>query len=281
MRRLSILWSWLTDSLRMPLVNLALSEKLEKSAVSDPIFTSIREMRDSDIDQYLDLEWSRAKELDDKLSRLTATLSIGLTLGGVASKFILEQLSASPARTAFLVLILVSMAHFLLGALLGFSGLRPKPRYGYGPDYLNRIASGGDTARRAKESAAEGFMITNIIRNNEASAAIDLIRNGILFYGLALVLSLTLTKPELEPSVVDKAPKVTRVDGMNSTSRIEVKVSVDEASPPMAISDGTLPLPEDLEEPETRPNVDPLGVRVADPAPEHTQETADQPEVNP
>jgi len=265
----------------MPFVNLALSAKLEKSAVDDPIFTGIREMRDGDIDRYLDLEWARAKELDDKLSRLTATLSIGLTLGGVASKFILEQLSASPARTAFLVLILVSMALFLLGALLGFSGLRPKPRYGYGPVYLNRIASGGDTARRAKESAAEGFMITNIIRNNEASAAIDLIRNGILFYGLALVVSLTLAKPNLEPSVVDKASKVTRVDGGNSTSRIEVNVSVDETSPPMAISDGTQPFPEGLEELATQPNVDPQGVDVADHAPERTKEATDQPEAKP
>ena len=177
----------------MPIINKRLKKKLSAKERSDPIFKGISDMSDASLDEYLVEEWERAQALDGKLAKLTTTLSVGLTIGGVASQFIVDQLDAFPIKWTFAFFVLIAMLFLLIGAIIGFNGLRPKARYAYGPKFRNDIELGGQPARTAKELAAEGFLIMNIMRNNEASAAIDLIRNGIIFYGLALLLLLPIS----------------------------------------------------------------------------------------
>jgi hypothetical protein len=172
----------------MPFVNRRIARRLQ-SLDAQGAFGDIKSLSEDDIKKYIESEWSRAKELDDKLSKLTAALSVALTVSGVVSKSIVDGLASSPFKWSVLVLLFLSMAFFLYGAIIGFRGLRPKPRFGYGAKFINTVAAGGEEARKTMNEAAAGFEVVNMIRANEASAAIDLIRNGIVLFAIAMALS--------------------------------------------------------------------------------------------
>ncbi|RWB94991.1 MULTISPECIES: hypothetical protein [unclassified Mesorhizobium] len=196
------LWSFLFDAFRTPLVNRRIAKRLQ-SLDSHESFSDIRSLSDGDIKKYVDSEWTRAKELDDKLSKLTASLSIALTVGGAVAKTIVDGLAASPIKIAVLTLLFLSMVFFLYGAILGFRGLRPKPRFGYGAKFMNAVEAGGEDARKTLNEAAASFEVLNMIRANEASAAIDLIRNGIIFFAVAMALSFVAPpkSPDAHPAL--------------------------------------------------------------------------------
>ncbi len=183
-------WAWraVPDAIGMFIVNRNLERRLEAWKTA-PDFADIRALNTDQLAKYFETEWTRAKELDEKLNKLTAALSVAVTVGGVVSKTIFDGLAATPAKTAVAVLLFVSMGMFLFGAMIGFSGLRPKPRYGYGAAYLRIIAQGGDDAVNESMKAASGFQIMNTIRSNEASTAIGLIRNGVVVFTLAIAIS--------------------------------------------------------------------------------------------
>ncbi len=183
-------WAWraVPNPISMFVVNRKLERQLEAWETA-PDFEDIRALDTDQLTKYLETEWTRAKELDEKLNKLTAALSVAVTLGGVVSKTIFDGLAPTPAKTGIAILLFVSMGMFLFGALIGFSGLRPKPRYGYGAGYLRIIAQGGDRAANEIRGAASGFQIMNAIRSNEASTAIGLIRNGVIVFTLAIAAS--------------------------------------------------------------------------------------------
>ncbi|WP_308720750.1 hypothetical protein [Komagataeibacter xylinus] len=178
----------LPDAIRIFFVNRNLKRQLD-AWETNPAFDDIRALNADQLEKYLETEWTRAKELDEKLNKLTASLSVAVTVGGVVSKTVFDGLAATSTKTVIAALLFLSMGMFLLGAMIGFSGLRPKPRYGYGAGYLRIITQGGDQAEDAMRAAASGFQIMNAIRSNEASTAIGLIRNGVLVFTLAMATS--------------------------------------------------------------------------------------------
>lgn len=138
----------------------------------------------------LDLEWERAQALEDKLFRLTTTLAVAVTAGGVVAKSLIESLVGWPARWVVFSLLVYAILLLFVGAVMGFSGLRPKPRPGYGPDFALKVQGRGVGAKRAAADALADFEVKNLLRSNEASAANLAIRNGVLAFGAALLLSL-------------------------------------------------------------------------------------------
>lgn len=166
-----------------------------------PEFSDIRHLEESTLKAYIDNEWTRAKELDEKLNKLTASLSIAVTVGSVVTKAIFDGLENSPLKTAALILSSLSMALFLAGAIIGFNGLRPKQRFGYGAKYLRTLAEGGHNAIKTMWYAASGFQVTNTIRSNQATVAITFIRNGIIFFTASIFLSLFAKSTNTEPQI--------------------------------------------------------------------------------
>lgn len=191
-------FSSLFDAFRMPFVNRRIVKKLE-SLDAQESFSDIKSLSEEDIEKYIESEWTRAKELDDKLSKLTAALSVALTVGGAVAKSIVDGLAASPIKWTIVALLFLSMVFFFYGAIIGFRGLRPKPRFGYGAKFMNAVASGGESARKSMNEAAAGFEVVNLIRANEASAAIDPIRNGIVLFAIAMALSFVAPGIEVSP----------------------------------------------------------------------------------
>lgn len=238
---LKLFWGWLFDCFRMIGVNRTIAAKRDTWR-TDSDFADILTLSDTDLNGYIDLEWERAKELDSKLSKLTAATSIALTVGGTASKLMFDNYAPYLANLISISLFCLSMIFFLTAAILGFNGLRPKPRYGYGARYLNIIAKNDEAAREIKEDAAGQFQITNMIQANQASAAIDFIRNGILVYAFALLVSWL------------PAPKKDKIEPLNISNQTEEAIETDKL-PNVAKSNDeteTTPLSQD-ESQETTP----------------------------
>lgn len=145
-------------------------------------------------------EWERAKFIDEKLFKLTAALSLAVAAVGVASKPVLDAMPAGPLKVSVTVVLLYAIVSLFAGTLMGFSGLRPKPRAGYGPDFALQIRHNNKHAAEKIADALKDFEIKNIIRANEASAANMAIRNGVIAFALAMTFSLFLP-PKPEPPV--------------------------------------------------------------------------------
>ncbi|OWK32007.1 hypothetical protein [Sphingomonas mucosissima] len=171
-----------------PIAMWRTNSMIRRRAVSTggPIAT----LSDADLSKLIEAEWTRGKELDDKLQKLTAALSVSVTVGGLVGSTMLQDLTASGWKIAAAVLFLLAAALLLTGVLIGFNGLRPKPRYGYGAGYLSIVAAGGDTARKEMIAAARSFERDNLLRANEAAAAIVSIRNGVLVFASAMLVGL-------------------------------------------------------------------------------------------
>ncbi|WCK21762.1 hypothetical protein [Agrobacterium tumefaciens] len=142
-------------------------------------------------------EWDRAKSIDEKLFKLTTALSLAVAAVGVASKAVLDALPVGPLKVGVTVVLLYAIVSLFAGTLMGFSGLRPKPRVGYGPDFALQIRHDNKRSAERIADALKDFEIKNIIRANEASAANMAIRNGVIAFALAMTFSLFLPpKPE-------------------------------------------------------------------------------------
>jgi len=146
-----------------------------------------------DLGKLIESEWARSKELDDKLQKLTAALSVSVTIGGLVGSTMLQDLASSGWKITAAALFLLAAGLLLTGVVLGFNGLRPKQRYGYGAGYMNIIAGGGDAARTEMIAAVRAFERDNQMRANEAYAAIASIRNGVLTFSIAMLVGLVAT----------------------------------------------------------------------------------------
>jgi len=152
-------------------------------------------------------EWERAKLIDDKLFKLTTALSLAVAAVGVASKAVLDVLPQGLVKTAVMGVLLYAILCLFAGTLMGFSGLRPKPRAGYGPDFALQIRHENKSAAAHIADALMDFEKANILRANEASAANMAIRNGVIAFAMAMTFSLFLppktvaTKPTARQTV--------------------------------------------------------------------------------
>jgi len=146
-------------------------------------------------------EWDRAKLLDDKLFKQTAVLSVAVTAAGVASRSVLDAMPAGVVKIFVFGVILYAILSLFGGVLIGFSGVRPKERAGYGPDFALLIRHDNKASASLLADALMHFEITNLLRANEASAANATIRNGVVAFALAMILSLFLpAKPTASTS---------------------------------------------------------------------------------
>lgn len=153
--------------------------------------------------ELLDQEWERAKHLDDKLFKATTGLSVAVSAAGVASKTVLDSLSAGPFKVAITCVLLYAIASLFAGVIMGFKGLRPKQRPGYGPDFAVRTRRASQATSREIAAALMHFEIKNLIVSNEATAANMAMRNGVIAFALAMTTSLFIPSKPFESQVPD------------------------------------------------------------------------------
>lgn len=170
-------------------------------------------LTDDDLGAFVQSEWTRAKDLDDKQQKLTAALSIAVTVGGLAGSTILQDLNGSWIEVAAALLFIAAALLLASGAFVAFAALQPKRRYGYGAAYLRIVAAGGSEARTEMVEAAKAFQRDNLIRSNEGAAATASIRNGVLVLALALLVSLVASATGKKPPAADPRPEVIPISG--------------------------------------------------------------------
>lgn len=142
------------------------------------------------LEKLVDLEWERARHIDDKLSKATASLSVAVTLGAAVVKSVADGIDPSWQKDAVLLLLCLAMVLMAIAAVLGFNGLRPKARFGYGPDFAVKLSADASKSTALLASALAGFEVENRLRANEAMTAVDSLRNGVVLFATAVLLSL-------------------------------------------------------------------------------------------
>lgn len=202
---------------------------LRREKLSDP---DIAKLSDADLSAYLAADGVRAKELDEKLQKVTAALSVAVTVGGLVAQTMLGDLPASWLKTATAFSFLAAELYLVVGVIVGFDGLRPRARYGYGPAFLRIMSQGGEAKRKELIAAANASLRDNIMRANQASAAVSAVRNGVLIFALSVILGIL---------AVEFAPPVARSD-LSSGSE---QPGLSETAPPAAPAGppSTQPLP--------------------------------------
>ena len=176
--------------LRLWRANRELRDRLKNENIDNHVaFEDIRKLDSRNLKSLISEEKERQKTIDEKLQKLTATLSIVVAVGGLVVNFIFEEMPNTVMDYIISVFFLFSMLLILGCAIISFQGLRPKPKAGIGATYLRIIAAGGDEADLEMKRAASHFQIFNAIQANYTSAATDLIRNGIILFAVGVVLS--------------------------------------------------------------------------------------------
>ena len=152
----------------------------------------------------VDEEWDRAKALDEKLFKLTAVLTVAVTAASAVARPLIDSLAGSLLQPWVFGLLLYAIVHLFIGALMGFSGLRPKERAGYGPDFALSVQRRGKSTSHRLAEALKHYEVKNLLRSNEAVTANMAIRNGVMAFALALMLSMfaPTKQPEPKPVVV-------------------------------------------------------------------------------
>lgn len=151
--------------------------------------------------ELLDQEWERAKHLDDKLFKATTGLSVAVSAAGVASKSVLDALSPGAFKIAITCALLYAIVSLFAGVIMGFKGLRPKQRPGYGPDFAVRIRQVSRSTAREISDALMHFEIKNLIVSNEATAANMAMRNGVIAFAIAMTVSLFIPAKTPAPAM--------------------------------------------------------------------------------
>lgn len=167
-------------------------EKELKTWETSETYDDIRKLKTQQLKDYLETEKERARHLDDKLQKFTAILSAAVVIGGVYTNAVLARFSHIPFPFNLIesTILFLSVLCFLLGTMFGFHGLEAKTKYAYGAKYILQISGDEEKAKQEMIYAACGFQLTNQIRANYASAAVILIKYGIILFSITVLFNL-------------------------------------------------------------------------------------------
>jgi hypothetical protein len=138
---------------------------------------------------FIKEEWSRAKDLEEKLQKLTAVLSVSVTVSGLVGATMIQKLPSLTMKYFTGGFMFLATFYLIVGVLIGFSGFVPKLRYGYGAKFLHSSKGRSPKAKIVLVDAAASFERDNIVRSNKTYAAAASIRNGLMAFVLALLIS--------------------------------------------------------------------------------------------
>lgn len=199
MQSAAVLAGWIMAAWNSAIEPVAMIRTNKRLSEDTNVTEDIRSLSELDLEKLVQDEGSRATQLDDKLQKLTATLSVTVAVAALAGQTILSDLAASGLKTAATTLFLVAAVLLMIGAYVGFDGLRPRMRFGYGAGFLHLVAKGGVEKRRELELAAAAFQRHNLIRANQTSAAVTLIRNGLLVFMIGTLVATIAANSEPAP----------------------------------------------------------------------------------
>ena len=143
------------------------------------------------LDELLQSEDARAKKLEEKAGKITVVIAVALTIGSTFAKVVIDGVPDGSVKAIAQGALLVSMAFIVLGGFWAlFSGMSAKAQRGYGPTWEVELLRAKATPKRPRVEALVLFELQNIMRNNDIAGALGCVRNGVVFFAIAMVLIL-------------------------------------------------------------------------------------------
>ena len=143
--------------------------------LQEPQFADYETISVAGLKQRLNEEHERASSMDEKTFKLTLSLSVGLTVLGLAAAFLTNLISSGIIQTISIIVIGCGVLYVLAAGVVALGALRTLPTYGYGTRFL--LQSQNDQKKLAEALACQETM--NIIRQLRNETAYQALRNGL------------------------------------------------------------------------------------------------------
>ena len=137
----------------------------------------------------LNEERQRAHSMDEKTFKLTLSFSVGLTVLGLTTTSIARIIPYATIQVILIALMTLGLIFVLLAGFVALGALRTFPSYGYGTAFLLKLERTEDKQVVLATALARQETINNI-RHLRNETAYQMLRNGLLFLFLGLLLSL-------------------------------------------------------------------------------------------
>jgi hypothetical protein len=192
------------DELFVPLKLICVNRRVAAQQIGT---NDLEALTHVELRNFINEEWARAKDLEEKLQKLTAALSVSVTVSGLVGATMIQKLPSVAMKYIAAGSMFLATFYLIVGVLIGFTGFVPKPRHGYGARFLHSSKGLSADAKKVLVSAAASFERDNIVRSNKAYAAATSIRNGLVAFVLALLFSsLAWIIVPTQPDVHDLTP---------------------------------------------------------------------------
>jgi hypothetical protein len=148
-----------------------------------------RRLTAEDLGKRIAEEHERARLLDEKTSKMTLFLALGLTILGSVVAVLLRDVGASPIAVAMKYGLLVSILFVFIGGYIALTSLGTMPTFGYGTAFCVKAK----TAAAPTEVVLDALLrqeTANQIRQVRNEAAFQSLRNGCFVFAVVLILYL-------------------------------------------------------------------------------------------
>ena len=174
---------------------IARKNRLRRRSDSDRIlnsevFSEYNMLPTETLRNRLNEERQRAHSMDEKTFKLTLSFSVGLTVLGLTTTSIARIIPYATIQVILIALITLGLIFVLLAGFVALGALRTFPSYGYGTAFLLKLKRTEDKQVVLATALARQETINNI-RHLRNETAYQMLRNGLLFLFLGLLLSLS------------------------------------------------------------------------------------------
>lgn len=149
--------------------------------------TVYRKLTAEELKNQIFEEHERARMLDDKTSKMTLSLGLGLAILGSVAAVLLKELGTSGIAVFMVWVLAVSVIFILIGGFIALTSLRTMPTYGYGTEFKVK-AKTADPSVEVYVDALLRQEKANQIRQVRNEAAIQTLQIGFVLFVIVLFL---------------------------------------------------------------------------------------------
>ena len=162
-------------------------------------FANYEQLSTEQLTLRLNEERERASNMDEKTFKLTLSLSVGLTVLGLTTAFLVKAISFVAVQIVVSIIIGLGLFFTLVAGTIALGALRTLPSYGYSTQFLMQKQQGNEQTVLAEALAKQETM--NMVRHLRNETAYQALRNGLwLLFAGALIFSVTLGYQSLWPT---------------------------------------------------------------------------------
>ena len=141
-------------------------------------FADYKKLSSKQLIHRLDDEHQRASAMDEKTSKMTLSLSVGLTIFGFTIAFLTKSEFDDVVLMVSLILVVPGLLYLLIAVFMTLDALRTHPKYGYGTKFILDKSQGGTREVEILARALARQECMNTIRHLRNEAVYQTLRNA-------------------------------------------------------------------------------------------------------